>query len=634
MTIIDGTKIMVDNEDELRLLLETENYIETFFLPQNGIQLTKPISILPTKKKIIIDGNFDSQNQSLAYSGTVKPLFSVGSDGDSELDITFQNLRLSGNSTDYIFTVSDTHDTSKVTVTLRNVDVLNCELIYNPLGLTRILDLTGLIMALPGSESALLVAREIEFGGHINFIHELPTLCQFKSLINNSFKILPYSQIRISCDYGSMALSSVPVTFEVGHDAIYSLSSRNISHNEESSLRFRINERGQLLFGNRYANNGLSPLYCSDYFIMEKNSVFSGDRAMADKPSPYIVFQKSVKNFILNNPAKFALSNFKTEFIGVEAATINFHLEFSQLNLWGSHNVLISGSINMPPTYYWYSDTKNTIFDGNFDQNQTTITSHNLTPEELSDLPNLSNFSLTTIQALSIGTLPLNVYPIDQTTTLVEGVTSPNASVLITYDSKNASATSDADGKFNVSITSGINFATPMLIITNIDRSYLFRHRLIKKEHLGELSIHAISPITYELNFVYFNPSVITRDKTFKLTIIDSRKTSTPWQLLASIDNYMVNPDGDILTDELQYFADDGSASVSLNKTPMVVYEGTDNGGTPKSFDIDWKDKFGILLKLNHKLMITTTYKTNINWLLQTVTNPPRADEITDEIDH
>ena len=72
---------------------------------------------------------------------------------------------------------------------------------------------------------------------------------------------------------------------------------------------------------------------------------------------------------------------------------VTFSIKGKRINMWKDSKELTSaGGIDNLPDYSWYKENDITLIEGTFNPTSTTIQNHNLSEEDLKNIPDLSNF--------------------------------------------------------------------------------------------------------------------------------------------------------------------------------------------------------------------------------------------------
>ena len=106
------------------------------------------------------------------------------------------------------------------------------------------------------------------------------------------------------------------------------------------------------------------------------------------------------------------------------------------------------------PLYSWYKEKGTSSIKGKFTSSGCTVESYNFTEDELKGVPAISNFVFANKKIFSIGDFAFRVNALTDSDVIMNGVTIPGASILISYNDVNSVALADSDGKFSYSYDS------------------------------------------------------------------------------------------------------------------------------------------------------------------------------------
>lgn len=178
-------------------------------------------------------------------------------------------------------------------------------------------------------------------------------------------------------------------------------------------------------------------------------------------------YSKNANNFYTNNSLSYSFS-------------------FNRLNMWtNSTSIESAGDINNLPDYSWYKDSDLINISGNFTATTTSVDSHNLTDDEVSLLPDLSNFVFQGRKQFSIGSCPINVYPINSSSTMISGHALSDGSVLIKYGDVLDIVETDSDGIFKYTLSDTISDNTEIEIVFCVSNSFIYKSRVITTPYDG-----------------------------------------------------------------------------------------------------------------------------------------------------
>ena len=213
---------------------------------------------------------------------------------------------------------------------------------------------------------------------------------------------------------------------------------------------FTINERANVSIINTYTSTP------SDNYNIHFKS--SNQKFIINNPESVVFYSKNANSFYTNNSLSYSFS-------------------FNRLNMWiNSISIESAGDINNLPDYSWYKDSDLINISGNFTATATSVDSHNLTDDEVSSLPYLSNFVFQGRKQFSIGSVPINIHPINSTSTTISGHALSDSSVLIKYGDVLDIVEIDSDGVFKYTLNGTISYNTQIEITSCVSNSYIYKY--------------------------------------------------------------------------------------------------------------------------------------------------------------
>lgn len=213
---------------------------------------------------------------------------------------------------------------------------------------------------------------------------------------------------------------------------------------------FTINERANVSIINTYTSTP------SDNYNIHFKS--SNQKFIINNPESVVFYSKNANSFYTNNSLSYSFS-------------------FNRLNIWiNSISIESAGDINNLPDYSWYKDSDLINISGNFTATATSVDSHNLTDDEVSLLPDLSNFVFQGRKQFSIGSVPINIHPINSTSTTISGHALSDSSVLIKYGDVLDIVEIDSDGVFKYTLNGTISYNTQIEITSCVSNSYIYKY--------------------------------------------------------------------------------------------------------------------------------------------------------------
>lgn len=622
MKIINNKIVQVYTSEELSSVLESENEYEYIYLG-NDITLEKGITINNNKEKVTIDGTYTNIKfkftgmNSNASTDTI-----IASPNIKEIKIKNMDIEYTNN---YGVVYAPAESLYKdVAVTYENINFLGTQLSFNPFGTTQIIDSiiniedTNSITAGEVCESSRVI-----IGGNTT-ISSKATTCPLFIFRNDppniSMIFLCKSNINIYTDTKELMNGTNKLNFTILHDtevniitgngfSVYSTTgANNVLIDERASLKIieKSHQRVPMwnIFGTLTMKEGSTLQLINSYKdtpIDNYNIYFKGNNPQInlDNPKEILIYTKNANVIYTNNP-------------------ITYKIKCCRINFWiDSQELTSAGGISNLPDYYWYKNDDLLELTGTITQTETSITTHNLTEEELANLPSLDNFKFQSKKQFSIGAIKTNIHPLNNTQDTISGHTSSFADVLIKYNGNTKIVTAEEDGFFKYDLTTSIPDNTEIEFISNISNSFLYETRKITTPFNGELSLmdtdNSLSFSLIPIN----NSKIFPRTKKIVISVVDSRLNSSNWRLFAYIDTPLTSLSGYLLEDAL-IFKKLTNENIILNETPQLVFQGVDTGGNPNKIDLTFSEEKGPLLDLtNNALVANEEYFANIHFKVE-----------------
>lgn len=280
------------------------------------------------------------------------------------------------------------------------------------------------------------------------------------------------------------------------------------------------------------------------------------------------------------------------------------------------------------PEYYWYKENEYMQVSGTFSKEETIVTTHNLTVEELVNLPDITNFSFQNRKQLSIGKTRMNLHPVDSLSSKISGHTMPFAFVLIKMSDKEEIVEADTDGMFTLDLTEEVKENTIIEIISCVPNSFIYTTRKISVPYNGELNIMEVdNNIVFSLTPILFSPVILPKTKEIVLKIVDSRVTKTSFKIYVSLEKEISSENGFTLEgavifktfDEKIIILDENETLIYTNEEDLESKDvNGDVNGQVNVYNLTYSTDKGILLSLaNNALEVNEEYITSIFWKIE-----------------
>lgn len=621
MEIIDSQSVKVFTSQDLKEALENDNGYLNIYLA-NDITLESGITLNSNKEKIIIDGTKDNK-YTLTGMNSVEVTDTIVATSSNK-EIVIRNMNISYTNTyGVVYVPLDTNYAGLLT-TYDSINFNGTRLTYNPYGKVKIVDSYITIEETNGVASLeVCVGNYVIIGGKTTVTSSSTngSLFYFRNNLSPSIVFLCQSDVSLSTDTREFMTGTNRLNFTILHDTKVNIVTANgfISNPVYGTNNVLIDERATLVLIQK-AHQRIPMWSVFGNFMMKKGSnleiINSYENTPADNYNLH--FKGSSCKLILDNPNSVVMYS-KNANIFYANNQVEYQIKCKRINLWSNSKTLTSaGDINDLPLYSWYKDDGLIEINGTFDSTTTSITSHNLTEEELTNLPELSNFLFQSKKQLSIGDAVINVHPINASKNKISGHTTSMADVLIKYNDVSQIVAADSDGLFEYSITDAITDDTEIEIISNVSSSFIYGTRKITSPFDGELSIiNATKVFTFSLVPLATSPTIFPKTNDLTINVVDSRTTSSNWKIYAYIKTPPTSQAGYALNDAL-IFKNFEDENIVLDENPKVVFNGVDSGGVVENNIINWSKEKGPLLDLtNEFLEVNEEYFVEIYFILE-----------------
>lgn len=586
---------------------------------ENDITLASGFIINPNKSKIIIDGTYN--NVKSTYTNNLESLEeNVIKASTKNKEIILKNMNIISSSGYGVIYVPSHPNYSNVVVEYNNVNFTGIELSQNYYGTTKIIDSvieikdTNNVLAQKACDS-----NNILIGGitSINSSAVDKPVIFLNDVIPSTLKIMPNSKVTITTNEELMNGTN-RLDLIVGHGAEFLLTTGNgfsitTTHGARNVL---IEEEAKFTFIEN--NHQRVPMWSvfGDFIVKENASLEIINTFMTTPTDNYnIYFKGTNQNFILDNP-KYVNIYTKNANVIYTNNPVSFSLKFNRINMWISAlNYTDAYKIDNEPALYWYKDNYFTSLKGTFTKDITTVTSHNLTKEELNKLPDITNFSFQDRKILTIGGIKTNIHPVNNTSNTFSGHTISFADVKIEYDNQILTASSDENGLFEINLDSPIEDNKIVKVTTYFNGC--FSERKITTPFNGEITLLKVTGnIPFSTNKISTTPIILPKQNSTTITIVDSRINATKWKLYLSFNNPMIEQMGKVLIDSLA-FKKFNNEIIKLSTIKKLVYEEENVGSNVELSNITFSTDKGLLLFPSKDLFLNEDYKTSVIWSIE-----------------
>lgn len=622
MEIINKKKVGISTSEELKDILENDNGYEYIYL-MNNITLESGIKINEKKERIVIDGTYNSNRYTLTgMNSTSDSDTIIVSKTNKEVVVRNMNINYT-NTYGVIYVPLDTNYIGILT-TYNNINFNGTRLAYNPYGNVKIIDSHIIIEETNGIASLeICMGNYVIIGGKTTMTSSSlnSSLFYFRNNLNPSIVFLCKSNVTISTDTKEFMTGTNKLNFTILHDTYVNITTANGlgSNPVYGTNNVLIDERATLIFIQK--SHQRVPVWAVfGTFMMKKNSNLEIINSYSSTPADNynIQFKGSNCKLILDNPNSVIMYS-RNASVFYTNNTLDYSIICKRINLWKNSNTLTSaGDIYDLPEYSWYKDEGLLEISGTANSTTTTITNHNLTDEELKKMPDLNNFILQSKKEFSIGDNIINVHPINSSKNKISGHTTNMADILIKYNDNVEVVNADNNGYFECTLENTISDGTEIELISNVASSFIYGTRIVTSPYNGELSLMDTTKIfNFSLVPISSNPIIFGKSESISLVVVDSRINSSEWKIYAYMEKPLTSQNGYTLPGVLVFKKLDDE-TISLNETPSLVFNGTNNNGDAKRTLITWSKEKGPLLDLtNNSLEANEEYFAEVIFLLE-----------------
>lgn len=623
MIMLDDQTAVVYNTNDLRDAVDSDNGIDHVFLGAN-IVLAYGIRIFSNKESLVIDGFYDGVTHTFTEMDSDSQGNTLYISGASSIQITMQNMIIIGRNWYGSVSIYENTGTRNLSITYSKVVYAGRQMTFNRNGLTRYIDCDITIAPTTKTSQEVGEVCKVEIGGTTVINHTTTSDSTFwfpTSSTEKYLTILADANVTITTRNDLMYTDSTSVVYTIESGASFTLNanngfSRGSSHRAAS---FLVEKDASFRFIQTTNNGTSASLYIEGNLTVRQgaNYYMQADYTAA---APLIGFMTTSSSLTVENPKSFVLYKRNTPALSFQY-TRPFSLSGGQLNYWSTAKTPLAnaGTFDDIPQKKWYRPNWSSFsVSGTVAANATSVTNSTFTPEELANLPALTDLWLHYARVLSIGDLPLTVNPVTDRRPIT-GTTAPYANVKAEYMSGGTAFSlivlAEADGRYLIQTTVPVPFAAQVIVSANVP--FLITMATVTSQEEGELLIeNAPTLIRFILPPISRNPLWLRRASNEPVRVVDSRVVSTPWQLLASVDRPMTTQSGHTLPNAVVFVDENGEMTPLRIDDPIPVFEG---GPDEPATDILWDDSKGILLHVTEPLHNKEEYTASLTWAVHPI---------------
>lgn len=621
MTIIDSNTVVVMTSSELKTILEGDNTYTTIYFGAN-IVLTAGITINQNKTNIVIDGTYNGVRHTYTDMKSLATGDTIGITNAINANVVVRNMDITGYNYYGIIYVAETSSLKNVIVEYNNVLYVGPQITFHPTGLTRYIDCNITIQTNYSPSNEVAECNRIEIGGKTKILHTSTGNSMFWYRGDSStayFKILENAQVDITSTSRELLYGYNNLTFSVLKNASFNLTTAYGMAYATYGTGVTLIDTGASMKLTQTGVLGTYPTwYIGNTFTINENASFNiVNSSSSINSSTYNLYFRDSASININNPKAFVLYNRIADVIYTNVS-VPISMKYSRLNIWNTAaDISVAGSLSNLPNYSWFkTDATISQVTATLTSSAMNILSNNYTATELATLPLLTNMNFLKKKAISMGVTLLNIDILTDEDLQITGVSAPNASILVTYNSVSTTVVADTQGNFVVPLTSPLAIGTKVSFLSNVAKSFIYTFKSKTVVDAGEITITNVpSQIVFQLVPFQTNPILCPRTNPIDIVVTDTRARSKPWKVYVSLNHDLVSKTGKTLTNSVVY---QDSTLIPLTSSPTLVYSGIANGGSTKVTDIKWAVNEGIVLRLlNQTLEANEEYTATLTWNLE-----------------
>ncbi len=617
MQLIDNNTVAVETSDELKEAVNGDNTYTYIYLLKD-ITLTSGFSVNSSKEQITIDGTY--QGSKHTYTNYLTESTDVISAVNTNKKIIIKNMNIISSHTYGVIYVQSHPNFSNLVVEYDNITFTGVTLSCNYYGTTKINNSTIEIKDTNNiTAKRACDCNNIVLDGTVSITSYATssTVIFLNDVISSSLKIAPDSNVTITTNKELMNGTN-KLNLTVGHGSVFLLTTgngfaattthgaRNVLVEEMASFTFIEKSHQRVPMWNIFGN----------FTIKEGASVSVLNTYMSTPTDNYnIYFKGSNQTFILDNPkyVNIYTKNANTIYTNNQ---VTFSFKFSRINMWiDALDFTNCCTLDDMPILYWYKDNYLAEIKGTFTKDTTTVTSHNFTADELSLLPDISNFSFQSRKIITIGMVKTNIHPVNNYSNILSGHTIKDSEIKVEYLDKKVTATADSDGLFECDLDDAISDDTLIKVTSCLAGCYT--ERKITAPFTGELTLLSVTDnIPFDLTPIEKKPLILPKKNNIVITIVDSRVAKTNWKLYTNFTNPMIEKGGSVLIDSLLFKKFDDEVT-SLTTTKKLIYQTESTSTDVEVSKVTYSTDKGLLLSPTNNLLINNDYSTMVVWSLE-----------------
>ena len=334
---------------------------------------------------------------------------------------------------------------------------------------------------------------------------------------------------------------------------------------------------------------------------------------------------------IADSPQRMVIYSELARAIRTSSGT-NLSFTAHSVNRWTSEPSFSGSHVTTVPNYIWSrAGTDPIVISAQGAGSSITGTNYSqggIIIARPDNVPGNSNFNPNNANMVSIGTMPLTIDDIYETSTSISGAAPGDSALQAAYTGQSGSKTVTGtasglpgSGWYQLSLgTDRASQNSSVEVRAEFDKLYaISRTQVQGGDDPGYLKIISAP------DFIQYGQLLLPAEDTLfsieegmlEVLISDMRVNRTPWYLTVNVTGPLAAPNGHTIPEALVFLSQEGTAPVPLDTSPVIAYvpDTYPEGQTA----IRWNAGTGILLRLGRSSKILQSgsrYSTGVIWTL------------------
>ena len=588
--------------DFAQLKAAVEDAQTTDILLASDVTFSGGIKIPTSKQTLSIDGGGHTitDNNSTAYTDALYVPSGAGS-----MSVTVKNAIWSGRNYYGVVCVYDDSANVNVVTTLENLTYKGPQMIYNRYGTTIVKDCTISIEKNGSSAAAqeLCEGNRLVLSGNVSITSQATsTAVVWFPFANSAFTVSENANVTISAPstYIFYTDSAAKPVFSFGANSTTRITVKNgmfyaSGTGAHIASSCEIGENASL-YVEATANNGVPLFKCVNSFTVQNGG--SLYLIMPIKGNSPLLYFSTAAKLTLTSPKNVLLYSNGAKILsfatGSASAPNVATLSARQINGWTSAKTpyTSAGDFDDTPTIAMKkADSSPVEITQTLSSSAALGVQSNLADGDEGYPVTASNFDLTKLSVLSLGTIPLSVAKVTDVSSEVSGKTDSGASVEYTDSLQTVSGKADEQGEFSLPLSQSPKVGDVATIRANAN--FLTTSTTVTVS--GSVTITSLPDIPFGAIAMPRSNSTQKRlNPDWQLELTDTREQGGAWSLYLTLKSPLQSS-GKILPNAVTFT--DETSSVVLSDERVLVKSGvSEKSGI---ITVSWQEAQGVLLELS-----------------------------------